>query len=203
MPVSDNLQLTRDEERVQELLGQVESYLGHIPQAYRTLAVNQTFLNDTLFNLRTTMVEGVLDLKSKHLIAVAVAAVAGGPNVVDARRHEARTAGLSDDQISEALVVAASITTHNVFFKFQHLAGDHYDDFRPGYKLSVFLRPLFITRQQVELICAIISGINDCQSCVRGHLAKCRELGVTIEQVGEALRVGALIAGFATFTKVD
>jgi alkyl hydroperoxide reductase subunit D len=203
MPVSDNLHSTRDEARVQELLGHVESYLGHIPQAYRTLAVNQTFLNDTLFNLRTTMVEGVLDLKTKHLIAVAVAAVAGGPNVVEARRDEARTDGLSDDQISEALVVAGSITTYNVFYKFQHLAGDHYDDFRPGFKLSVFLRPSFITRQQVELICAIISGINDCQSCVRGHLAKCRELGVTIEQVGEALRVGALIAGFATFTKVD
>jgi lipoyl-dependent peroxiredoxin subunit D len=203
MPASDNLHSTRDEARAQELLGQVERSLGHIPQVYRTLALNQTFLTDTLFNLRNNMVEGVLDLKTKHLIAVAVASVAGGPNIVEARTHEARNAGLSDDQIGEALTVAASITTHNVFYKFQHLAGDHYDDFRPGYKLSVFLRPMFITRQQLELICAIISGLNDCQSCVRGHLAKCRELGVTIDQVEEALRVSALIAGFATFTKVE
>jgi AhpD family alkylhydroperoxidase len=195
MPVSDNLHSTRDEARAQELLGQVERSLGHIPQVYRTLALNQTFLTDTLFNLRTNMVDGVLDLKTKHLIAIAVASVAGGPNIVEARTYEARSAGLSDDQISEALTVAASITTHNVFYKFQH--------FRPGYKLSVFLRPSFLTRPQVELICAIISGLNDCQSCVRGHLAKCRELGVTIAQVEEALRVSALIAGFATFTKID
>jgi alkyl hydroperoxide reductase subunit D len=195
--------LTRDEARAQELLGQVERSLGHIPQAYRTLAHSQTFLTDTLYNLRTHMVEGVLDLKSKHLIAVAVAAVAGGQGLAEARIGEARSAGLSDDQIGEALVVAGSFSTHNVFYKFQHLAGDHYDDFRPGFKLSVFLRPVFLTRQQVELICAIVSGINDCQSCVRGHLAKCRELGVTIEQVEEALRVAALIAGFATFTKVE
>lgn len=203
MTLSRRLQATRDEGRVNELLGRVEEKLGEIPQAYHTLALSQNFLNDTLYNLKKAMVEGELDLKTKHLIAIAVAAVSGGPNIVNARVDEARKDGVSDDEVTEALAVAGSIATYNVFYKFQHLAGPGYEDFKPGYKLSVFLRPAALSIFQVEMICAIISVINDCPYCVKGHLAKCRELGAKPEQIEEALRVGALISGFATFTKID
>lgn len=203
MTLSRRLQVTRDEARVGELLGRVEEKLGEIPQAYHTLALSQNFLNDTLYNLKKVMVEGALDLKTKHLIAIAVASVSGGPNIVSARAHEAQKDGVSDDEISEALAVAGSIATYNVFYKFQHLAGPGYEEFKPGYKLSVFLRPNSLTILQVELVCAIVSVINDCPYCVKGHLAKCRELGATVPQIEEALRVGALISGFATFTKID
>jgi alkyl hydroperoxide reductase subunit D len=201
MPLTEQLKPTRDEARVAELLGRVEEKLGQIPQAYRTLALSQNFLNDTLYNLKRTMVDGELDLKTKHLIAIAVAAVAGGASAVEARAEEGRSDGLSDDEIAEALAVAGSIATYNIFYKFQHLAGDDYSEFRPGFKLSVFMRPSFLSLRQVELVCAIVSGINDCQSCVRGHLAKCRERGITVTQIEEALRVGAVVAGFAAFTR--
>lgn len=203
MALSSFLKSTRDEARVGELLGRVEEKLGEIPQAYHTLAVSQSFLNDTLYNLKKTMVDGELDLKTKHHIAVAVAAVSGGPNVVKARAHEAQKDGVTDDEISEALAVAGSIATYNVFYKFQHLSGPGYEHFKPGYKLSVFLRPATLTILQVEMICAMVSVINDCPYCVKGHLAKCKELGATVGQIEEALRVAALISGFATFTKID
>ncbi|MEP7219619.1 MAG: carboxymuconolactone decarboxylase family protein [Bacteroidota bacterium] len=203
MSLSKRLQTTRDETRVTELLTRVQEKLGEIPQAYHTLAINQNFLNDTLYNLKKNMVEGALDLKTKHLIAVAIAAVSGGPHMVQARAHEAQKDGVTDDQIAEALSVAGSIASYNVFYKFQHLAGPGYEDFKPGYKLSVFLRPAVLTVFQVEMICAIVSTVNDCPYCVKGHLAKCRELGATVPQIEEALRVGALISGVATFTKVE
>jgi AhpD family alkylhydroperoxidase len=203
MALSKLLQATRDEVRVGELLGRVEEKLGEIPQAYHTLSLNQSFLNDTLFNLKKVMVPGELDIKTKHLIAIAVAVVAGGPNIVHARVHEAQRDGVTDDEVSETLSVAGSIAIYNVFYKFQHLAGPGYDEFKPGYKLSVFLRPAFLSVLQVEMICAIVSVVNDCPYCVKGHLAKSRELGATTAQIEEALRVGSLIAGFATFTKVD
>lgn len=203
MVLSKRLQTTRDETRVGELLGRVQEKLGEIPLAYHTLALSQSFLNDTLYNLKKTMVAGELDLKTKHLIAIAVAAATGGPNIVTARAHEAAKDGVTDDEVTETLTVAGSIVTYNVFYKFQHLAGPGYENFKPGYKLSVFLRPTFLTVLQVELICAVVSVINDCPYCVKGHLAKCRELGATTPQIEEALRVGALIAGFATFTKID
>jgi AhpD family alkylhydroperoxidase len=38
---------------------------------------------------------------------------------------------------------------------------------------------------------------------VKGHLAKCRELGATTEQIEDALRVAALLAGFSTFAKIE
>jgi alkyl hydroperoxide reductase subunit D len=74
---------------------------------------------------------------------------------------------------------------------------------KPGFKLSVFLRPNVLTQFQVEMICTVVSVVNSCETCVKGHLAKVRELGATPEQIEEAVKVGALIAGFATFTKID
>jgi AhpD family alkylhydroperoxidase len=203
MALSSILKSTRDEARIGELLGRVEEKLGEIPQAYQTLAVSQSFLNDTLYNLKKTMVEGELDLKTKHLIAVAVAAVSGGPNVVRARAHEAQKDGVSDDEITEALTAAGSIATNNVFYKFQHLAGPGYVEFNPGFKRSVFLRPAVLSNKQVELICAMVSVLNNCTSCVRGHLGKYKDMGGTLGQIEEGLRVAALVSGFATFTKID
>src|SRR6476469_1613601 len=101
MPLTELLHPTRDESRINELLGRIEERLGVVPKAYRTLAISQSFLNDTLFNLKKTMAEGELDLKTKHLIAVAVAAVAGGADLLEARLLEARVDGLTDDEITE------------------------------------------------------------------------------------------------------
>lgn len=203
MTTSTLLQETRDDARVDELLGGVAAKLGEIPAAYRTLALSQSFLSDTMYNLKKVMVDGALDLATKHLIAVAAAAACGGPGIVEARILEARSDGLSDDAITEALRVAASMTQYNIFYKFQHLAGDGYDSFKPGYKLGVFLRPAVLSLMQVEMICAMVSVVNDCGSCVEGHLSKSRAHGATLEQLEEALRVAALIAGFATFTKIE
>lgn len=201
--LSKILQATRDEVRVGELLSRVEEKLGEIPEAYHTLALSQRFLNDTLFNLRKVMEGKELDLKTKHMIAIGVAAATGGPNIVSARVHEAKKDGLTDDEVTETLEVAGSIATYNVFYKFQHLAGAGYDEFKPGYKLSVFVRPQFLSVLQVEMVCAMISVVNDCPYCVKGHLAKSRDLGATVPQIEEALRLSALVAGFATFTKID
>ena len=200
---SSILQPERDESRVQELLSRVEENLGHIPQAYHSLSTSQSFLNDTLYNLKKHMVEGELDLKTKHMIAIAIATVAGGPNIVEARIHEAKQDGLTDDEIAETFAVVGSIATYNTFYKFQHLAGKDYENFRPGFKLSVFLRPATLTKVQVELVSAMVSVVNSCDTCVNGHVSTCRNLGVTPEQLEEAIRVASMIAGLATFTKID
>jgi AhpD family alkylhydroperoxidase len=203
MALSEILHPTNDAARVEELLGRVQEKLGNVPQAYRTLAISQGYLNDSLYNLKKTMASGELDLATKHLIALAIASVAGGASMVEARTLEAQRDGLSDDAIVEALTVAASITQYNVFYKFQYLAGEGYDAFRPGYKLNVFLRPAVLSMMQVELVCAMVSVVNACPSCVRGHVAKAREHGATVAQIEEGLRVAALIAGIATFSKAE
>ncbi|HVZ40742.1 MAG TPA: carboxymuconolactone decarboxylase family protein [Candidatus Kapabacteria bacterium] len=203
MPASSLLNATRDEARVNELLARVAEKLGHIPQAYHTLATSQSYLNDTLYNLKKTIADGELDLHTKHLIAVATASIAGSASLVETRILEARKDGIGDDAIGEAITVAASTTQYNTFYKFQSLAGSGFEEFKPGYKLSVYLRPNVLTLRQVELIAAMISVINNCTSCVKGHVAKCRELGITLQQIEEGLRVAALIAGVGAFTRID
>lgn len=197
------LRATRDEARINELLDRVREKLGAVPRAYESIATSQGFLSDTMYNLKKVMVDGELDLATKHLIAVAVALVCGGHNIVTACIEEARADGVSDDFITEALTVAASITQYNTFYKFQHLAGEGFDGLKPGFKLSTFLRPAHIALVQVELICAMVSTVNNCPSCVRGHVSKSMQHGATREQIEEGLRVAALMAGFATFTKID
>lgn len=48
MASSTLLQPTRDRSRINELLARVEKKLGEIPFAYRTPALRQSFLNDTM-----------------------------------------------------------------------------------------------------------------------------------------------------------
>jgi lipoyl-dependent peroxiredoxin subunit D len=199
MPLTEILRPTRDDARVEELLGRVREKLAAIPVAYETLALSPSFLDDSLFNLRRTLVDGALDVATKHLIAVAVASAAGGSDVVEARALDARADGVGDDAIVEAMTVAASMTSFNTFYKFIHMAGPGYAEMRPGLKLSVFLRPNVLTKLQVELIAAIVSTVNGCDSCVHGHVAACRDMGASLEQIAEALRVGAVVAGLAAF----
>lgn len=199
MPLTDILQPTQDAARTDELLARVREKLTLVPESYRTLALSQSYLNDSLFNLRRNLVDGALDLATKHLIAVAVASTVGSAGLVEARALEARADGVADDFIVEALAVAASMTTFNTFYKFGHMAGAGYDALRPGLKLSVFLRPNVLTKLQVELIGSIVSVVNGCESCVRGHVATCRELGASVEQIEEAIRVGSVVAGIAAF----
>jgi alkyl hydroperoxide reductase subunit D len=199
MPLTDILSPTRDDARTEELLGRVREKLSTVPDAYETLALNQAYLNDSLFNLRKVLAEGALDVPTKHLVAIAVASTAGSAALVEARALEARADGVGDDAIVEALAVAGSMTTFNTFYKFTHMAGAVYAESRPGFKLSVFLRPNVLTKLQVELIGAIVSVVNGCESCVQGHVNTVRELGASIEQIEEALRVGAVVAGLAAF----
>lgn len=199
MTLTDILRPTRDEARTEELLGRVREKLESVPGAYETLALSQAFLNDSLFNLRRTIADGALDLATKHMIAVAVASAVGGAALVEARALEARADGLGDDAIVEAMTVAGSMTTFNTFYKFSHMAGAGFENIRPGLKLGVFLRPSVLTKLQVELVGAVVSTLNACETCVHGHVAACRELGATVEQLEEAIRVGAVVAGIAAF----
>jgi alkyl hydroperoxide reductase subunit D len=199
MSLTETLQPSGDEARTEELLGRVREKLGAVPDAWRTLALSQSHLNDSLYNLRKVLADGALDLATKHLVAVAVASAVGSQDLVAARALDARADGVGDDAIIEAITVASSMTTFNTFYKFTHYAGGSYADIRPGFKLGVFLRPAVLTKLQVELIGSIVSTVNACESCVQGHVATVRELGASVEQIEEAIRVGAVVAGIAAF----
>lgn len=188
------------------LLKTIRERYGDVPDAYRSIALSQVYLNDTSYNLRKTLADGLLDARTKHLIAVSAAAASHNAALTQAIAAEAHTAGLPHGLILEGLAVAASITTHNIFYKFQHLAGGSngdYAGFKPAMKLMALTRPEELTPLQVELICAVVSVINDCSYCVRAHLAKSRDLNAEPGQIEEALRVGAVVAGMAVFASVE
>ncbi|MCI0497396.1 MAG: carboxymuconolactone decarboxylase family protein [Thermoplasmata archaeon] len=53
-----------------------------------------------------------------------------------------------------------------------------------------------------ELLGLVASLVLRCDDCVRYHLSRCHELGVTGEQVVEALDVGLVVGGSITIPHV-
>jgi AhpD family alkylhydroperoxidase len=55
-----------------------------------------------------------------------------------------------------------------------------------------------LPRRTKELIGLVASLVLRCDDCVTYHLRTCRELGVTSEEITEALTVGAVVGGSIT-----
>ncbi len=54
-----------------------------------------------------------------------------------------------------------------------------------------------------ELIAIAASLVSGCQGCFRGHVTKAARLGVTQEEVGEAIAVAIAISGAAMVDRTD
>ncbi len=96
----------------------IEKKFGFIPQVYQAMGRNGAFLNDVL-SISESAGKG-LDPKTKELIAIAVSAVNGCDYCVSAHRAIAKGAGVTDDEITAALEVAAMMSMYN---KFNQAAG--------------------------------------------------------------------------------
>mgnify|MGYP003376646534 CR=1 FL=1 len=184
-----------------ELFTLIEKKLGFVPEAYKSISASKSYLNDTLYNFHKHVSEGAIDLFTKHIITIAVASALHNQNALNARLAHAKSEGVNDDLISEAIAVTGNIMTQNIFFKFQRLAGtSEYSNFRPAYKLNTMLNAQHLSQLQVESICIAISLLNDCADCLRGHIESFHKYGGSNSQLEEVLRVTALTSGFCTTT---
>lgn len=91
----------------------IEKKFGFIPEVYQAMGRNGAFLSDVL-SISESAGKG-LDPKTKELIAIAVSAVNGCDYCVSAHRAIARGAGVTDEEITAALEVAAMMSMYNNF----------------------------------------------------------------------------------------
>jgi len=70
---------------------------------------------------KATFAEGVLSVQTKQLIAVAVALTTQCPYCIDIHTKEARAAGATDAQLTEAALVAAAIRAGGAVTHASHL----------------------------------------------------------------------------------
>jgi len=101
-------------EKIYENLNQA---LGFIPNTYKAMAHKPEFLR-TLLNMdQAVFAKGVLDEKTKQLIAIAVSAANGCQYCLSAHAALAQKKGASTEEIVEALSVASLMSAYNTFNK--------------------------------------------------------------------------------------
>ncbi|MFN7803245.1 MAG: carboxymuconolactone decarboxylase family protein [Planctomycetaceae bacterium] len=163
---------------------------GHVP----------AFLQDTYMNFKKFVwSEGTLDVRSKTLVAIAVAGTLRCGEWLDVLSARANQLGLPEAQVSEALAVAASCQMYNVFFKFRELSGSElFSGMSVGLRAHTFAGTS-LEAKLVELINIAVSDINGCKPCTSGHVEKARHLGVSDEAMLECIQCAATMAAACAF----
>ena len=93
----------------------LEKMFGKLPNVFKAMGRNGDFL-ESMLKLSESAGRG-LDAKTKELIIIAVSAVNGCTYCLDAHRSAALAAGVTDEEITAAIEVAAAISAFNSFNK--------------------------------------------------------------------------------------
>ena len=93
----------------------LEKMFGKLPNVFKAMGRNGDFL-EAILKLSESAGRG-LDAKTKELIIIAVSAVNGCTYCLDAHRSAALAAGVTDEEITAAIEVAAAISAFNSFNK--------------------------------------------------------------------------------------
>jgi alkyl hydroperoxide reductase subunit D len=187
-------------DRIKETIGK-----GEVPVGYQMMGHVDSFLQDSYMNARKFIHEGsdLLDRKTREALALATSSA---QNCVHCVRSHAKTAvaeGWTEQQVAEILAVTATCAMYNNYYKFKDLAGDStFEGFSVGLRAHTFLKTS-LDEKLVELINIVVSNINGCLKCTSGHVQKALKLGLTHEQIDEAIKVSATMTAFNTYHRTQ
>jgi AhpD family alkylhydroperoxidase len=103
------------DEKAQKIQEGIEKKFGFVPEVFQAMGRNGDFL-EALTSLADAAGKG-LDGKTKELIAIAVSAVNGCDYCIEAHRALALKAGVTDEEITAAIEIAAMMSAFNNFNK--------------------------------------------------------------------------------------
>lgn len=167
------------------------------PAGLEAFAASEPGASDICINLRRQLEQGALDAADKFVVAIAVAAAESCPEAVAFLSEAGRRAGLDAQQCLDAVAAAAVCQTYNGYYSFRDMAtGTDFDGFRAPLNANSLVKST-LTPARVELVCVVVSARNHCVPCVNAHIKKARAVGLTDEQIDEAVRAGAAVRGFA------
>lgn len=110
------------DEKAKKIQEGIEKKFGFIPETFQAMGQNGNFL-EAIMSLSEAAGKG-LDAKTKELIAIAVSAAGGCAYCVDAHRALALQAGVTEEEITAAIEVAAMMSAFNAFNKSINLNHD-------------------------------------------------------------------------------
>lgn len=168
--------------------------VDELPEGFSLLAGSENAINDLYMNLNRQLADGKVERREKLLLAVAVASAAGSPDAVEFFSRAALAAGRTQTELLEAIGVAGTCTVFNGHYRFRHHVAEDdkatFEAFRAPFNANVFVKPQ-LPISELEAICIAVSSANGCYSCVQGHVAKAKAVGVTNDQIDEIIRASA------------
>lgn len=179
---------------VAKTLGRVREMFGsdEIPEPFLVYGHVEPFLRDFYMNFKKFVyTDGPLDAKTKAAVALSVAAHGKSKVWQEFLERRCVELGFEERQVAEILAIAATNYMYNTFFKFRELSGsDRFSGMGVGLRAHTF-SSTSLDHRTVELINIAISDLNACKPCVSGHVEKARQLGLTDEQILEAIQCAA------------
>jgi alkyl hydroperoxide reductase subunit D len=148
---------------------------------------------DIKLNLSSVLQPGPLTDAQRFGVAIASAHSAKNLRLASALTQDARTAGVTDGVIEDAVAAAVLMAMNNVYYRFRHQIGRDTYSQKPARLRMNRLVAVKGTKADFELMCLAVSAINGCEACVRAHEKTVLEAGLSEDQVHDAVRVAATV----------
>lgn len=208
MPITPPIPPEQASPEIQAIYNRIKETLGGgqvVPTGYQMMAHVEAFLQDSYMNYRKFVHDGAgkLDAVQREAVALATSSAMNCGSCVRSHAKLAVKAGLTELQVAEVLAVAATCAMYNIYYKFRSLAGDPmFEGYSVGLRAHTFQKNS-LGPQTTELINIVVSNINGCPKCTAGHVKRALELGLSHEQIDEAVKISATKAAFNTFHRTQ
>lgn len=187
-------------DRIRETIGD-----GEVPRAFQQRGAVPPFLQDSYMNYRKFVAEGAghLDGPTREALALATSSALACDSCCKAHAQACQEQGFSETQVTEILAVTSTCAMYNTYFKFRDLSGDEaFQGFSTQLRAHT-MQKTSLDESLVELINIVVSNIFGCPMCTSGHVKKAQQLGMTREQIDEAIKVSAVMTSFNVFHRVQ
>lgn len=138
-------------------------------------------------------------LEAEHIWGVAIASAyyLKEPRLKEAILADARAAGVSQEVIDDAQSAAVIMGMNTVYYRFRHMVGKESYGTKPArLRMSAMARPK-TNKGNYEIFSLAIAALAGCEKCIQAHEASVQQHGLGEEQVHEAIRIAAILAGAA------
>jgi alkyl hydroperoxide reductase subunit D len=147
---------------------------------------------DVRLNLQSVLQDGGLSPAQRWGVAVASAAAARSPRLLEAVVADARRE-VGDAVVDDGLAAAAIMAMNNVYYRFRHMVARPAYAQKPARLRMNRLGRAATSKADLELFSLAVSAINGCEACVQAHEKAVLEAGLTEDHVHDAVRVAATV----------
>jgi alkyl hydroperoxide reductase subunit D len=147
---------------------------------------------DLKLNLRKLLLEGALAPEAAAPVLLALAETTGDRAIGETAEAWMQALGFPEDQVREAREGAAMMAMLNTYYSFRGKVADEAAYGPAGLRMTALARPA-LGKERFEMLAFAVSVVNGCATCIAAHEKVLREAGVTVEQLHDLARLGAVV----------